>query len=267
MKATGKSIKEDLARCKAAYLRNEDLRAIAALASALKGFVSVKLGPLEKSEVETQFRDSFANLGKIARVLKFVPKGIPYLKGQEEKLLGYVVALARKVQEDINTETLEQTRQRKGRIDQLLVKGQKLLDDNNLLEAQRCFREAVANHVDEDGLFPLLAVKLQDKGHWKASLEYLKSAVEVSPNNTRAYDLVLTACARLKDPAPGIKVLAEARAKAGDNPLYLSALARLRAKAGQWAEARTAAEAALAAAPGNAEAQKVLAQARKNLGA
>jgi len=233
MNATGKSIKEDLARCKAAYLRNEDLRTVATLFSALKGFTSVKLGALEKAEVETQFREAFANLSKVARVLKFAPKGIPYLKGQEDKLLGYVAALARKVQEDINTETLEQSRLRKARIDELIIKGQKLLDDGNLLEAQRCFREAVTNHVDENGLFPMLAVKLQDKGHWKASLEYLKSAVEVSPDNARAYDLLLTACARLGDAAPGLKALGDARAKAGDNPLFKDALARLQEQAGR----------------------------------
>ena len=266
MKITGKTIKEDLARAKSAYLKNEDLRALATLASALKAFLSVKLPGTERMEVESLFRESFSNVSKIPRVLKFVPKGIPYIKGQEDKLFQYVAAVYKKVQEDIERETLEQMRERKLKIDHLVMKGQKLLDDGNLLEAQRHFREAVTLHVDESGLFPMLAMKLMDKGQFKASLEYLRGALEASPDNARAYDLLVTSVGKLGDVESGLKVLADARKKAGENPLMLAASAQLKATAGRWDEAKSDAEKALAAQPGLDMAKKALTQAQKRLG-
>ncbi|MFZ5425601.1 MAG: tetratricopeptide repeat protein [Thermodesulfobacteriota bacterium] len=266
MKITGKTIKEDLARSKGAYLKNEDLRCLATLASALKAFVSVKLPSMERMEIESQFREAFSNVGKIPRVMKFVPKGIPYVKGQEAKLFQYIAAVYKKVQEDIERESLEQMRERKLKIDQLVIKGQKLLDEGNLLEAQRNFREAVTLHVDEDGLYPMLALKLMDKGHHKASLEYLRGAIETSPDNPRAYDLLVTAITKLGETEPGLKVLHDARRKAGDNPLLLCASAQIKAKAGNWAEARADAEAALAARPDLTAAAKVAKAAARKLG-
>lgn len=267
MNITAKTIKEDLARCKAAYLKNEDLKAVATLASALKGFVTVKLPGTDRSEVESLFREAFANVSKIARVLKYVPKGIPYLKGEEAKLFQYMAAVYKKVQQDIETESLEEMRQRKLKIDQLVIKGMKLLEDGNLLEAQRSFREAVTLHVDEEGLFPMLAMKLMDKGHYKASLEYLRGAIETSPDNARAYDLLVTAIAKLKETDPGLKLLNDVRKKTGESPLWLAASAQIKGQAGKWPEAKADAEKALAAKPGLDMAVKALSKAKKALGA
>jgi tetratricopeptide (TPR) repeat protein len=266
MKITAKSIKEDLARAKTAYLKNEDLRALAGLAAALKGFLAVKLPGTDRMEIESHFREAFSNLSKMPRVLKYLPKGVPYAKGQEEKLFKFVAALYKKVQQDIERESLEEMRERKLKIDQLIGKGQKLLDDGNLLEAQRNFREAVALHVDEDGLYPLVAMKLIDKGHHKASLEYLRGAILASPNNPRAYDLLLAASDKLGEVDSGLKALSDARKKAGEIPLLLAATARLLAKDGKWAEAKADAEKALAAQPNMEQASKVLALATKRLG-
>lgn len=265
MKITGKTIKEDLARCKSCYLRNEDLRAIGHLGGALKAFVSVKLPGTERSEVESLFREAFANVSKMPRVLKIMPKGVPYLKGQEDKLFRYAAALHKKMKEDLDRESLEQMRERKLKIDQLILKGQKLLDDANLLEAQRCFREAVANHVDEDGLFPLLALRLMDKGHYKASLEYLRGAIEVGPDNARAYDLLFTAVDKSGETEAGLKTIAEAKKKCPGHPLVLSASARLLGMAGKWTEAQAEADKALSLKPDLREALTVREDARKHL--
>ena len=263
MKITGKTIKEDLARAKAAYLKNEDLRMLSTLAAALKGFLSINLPGTERMEVEGQLREAFSNMSKSPRVLKILPKGIPYAKGQEAKLFQYVAAVYKKVKEDLDRESLEAMRQRKLKIDQLILKGQKLLEDGNLLEAQRNFREAVSLHVDEDGLFPMLAMKLMDKGHHKASMEYLRGAIETSPANARAYDLLVTAAGKLGETDSAFKVLADAKKKTGETPGMLAASAQLTAKAGNWDEAVALAQKALAADPDQPLAQKVLSQAQK----
>ena len=265
MNITAKTIKEDLARSKASYLKKEDLRCLATLASALKGFVAVKLPGTDRAEIESHFREAFGNLGKIPRVLKFAPKGVPYLKGEEAKLFQYVAALYKKVQEDLERESYEQMRERKLRIDQCILKGQKLLDDGNLLEAQRNFREAVSLRVDEDGLFPMLAMRLMDKGQHKAALEYLKGAIETSPGNARAYDLLVTAVGKCGESETGLKILGDAAKRSAPAPLVLAASAQVKAQAGQWAEALADAKAALAQQPDMPQAAKVAAQAARKL--
>jgi len=262
MNITPRSIKEELARCKSAYLKNDDLRALGCLASALKSFCAVKLGGPDRAEIESQFREAFSNISKTPNVSKVLPKGIPYLKGQEPKLFQYVAAVYKKVKEELDRESLEHMRERKLRIDQCIIKGQKLLGEGNLLEAQRNFREAVSLRVDEDGLFPMLATRLMEKDQHKAALEYLRGAIETSPGNPRAYDLLVTAVSKLKDPETGIKLLTDARKKAGDNPLLQCCMAQLLLKAGKLAEAGEYAKKTLEAMPDSAVALKILTKAK-----
>ncbi len=266
MTPTGKTIREDLARAKAAYAKNDELRVLRCLAGALAAFVQVKpFGP-ERTTIEGLFREVFTSLAKLAHVAALAPKGIPYVKGQEHKLAGYVATLYKKVEEEIRRETLEAMRARKLRIDQFVIKGQKFLDEGNLLEAQRNFRAAVEEFVDEKGLFPLLASRLIDAGHHKASLEYVKRAIEEYPDNSRAYDFLMTALTATGDYEAGEKLLRDVQKKTGEQPLILASLARILAGLEKWAEARDAADRALALDPRSDVARKVLALVLKKTG-
>jgi tetratricopeptide (TPR) repeat protein len=265
MNPSGKTIREDLARAKAAYAKNDELRVLFCLAQALKAFVLVKpFGP-ERTTIEGLFRDVFGSLARLPHVAMFAPKGLPYVKGQEQKLAGYVAALFKKVEAEIQRETLEAMRARKLRIDQFVIKGSKFLAEGNILEAQRNFRAAVEEFVDEKGLFPLIAGKLLEAGHHKASLEYVKRAIEEYPDNSRAYDFLMTALAGLKDFEAGEKLLRDVLKKTGDQSLLLANLARVLAKLEKWAEARDAADKALALDPNLAAAKSVSVLARKKL--
>jgi len=265
MNPSGKSIREDLGRAKAAYAKNEELRVLLCLAQALKAFVLVKpFGP-ERTTIEGLFREVFSSLARLPHVAAFAPKGLPYVKGQEQKLAGYVAALYKKVEAEIQRETLEGMRARKLRIDQFVIKGSKFLAENNLLEAQRNFRSAVEEFVDEKGLFPLVAGKLLDAGHHKASLEYVKRAIEEYPDNSRAYDFLMTALTGMGDFEIGEKHLRDVHKKVGDQSLLLANLARVLAKLGKWAEALGAADKALALDPNLGAAKSVSALAKKKL--
>lgn len=267
MKPTGKTIREDLGRAKAAYAKNDELRVLLCLLQALKAFVVVKpFGP-ERTTIEGLFREVFASLARLPHVAAIAPKGLPYAKGQEQKLAGYVAALYKKVDADIQRETLEAMRARKLRIDQFVIKGQKFLAENNLLEAQRNFRAAVEEFVDEKGLFPLITAKLLEAGHHKASLEYVKRAIEEYPDNTRAYDFLMTALGGLGDFEAGEKLLRDVQKKTGDQPLLLANLAMVLARQEKWSEVRDAADKALGLSPSLTVAKKLSALAQKKLAA
>ena len=164
MPPTGKSIREDLARAKAAYAKNDELRAVQLVAVAMRSFLAVKLPGSERTPIEGLLRDSCSNISKLPSVKKYVPNGIPYVKGQEQKLAAFVVSLAQKIESDLGSEDIEGMRQRKLRIDYAIIKGTKFLAEGNLLEAQRLFRAAVEDYVDEKGLFPLIASRLIEAG-------------------------------------------------------------------------------------------------------
>lgn len=265
MPPSAKTIREDLARAKAAYAKNDELRTVQLVVGALRAFVSVKLPGTDRTTIEGQLREAFANLGKLPRVLRYAPNGIPYAKGQEQKLYASLTALAQKIESDINSESLEAMRERKLRIDHAVIKGGKLLAEGNLLEAQRNFRAAVAEYVDEKGLFPLIASKLIDAGQFKASLEYVKRAVEEAPDNARAYDFLLTAAGKAEEWPLAERILLEVQQKGLAPPLLDQALAVVTARQGKWEQALSAAQRAVTADSRLTEAARVLAAATKHL--
>jgi tetratricopeptide (TPR) repeat protein len=265
MAPTAKSIRENLARAKSAYAHNDDLRTVQLIVMGLRAFLAVKPTGPDRTAVEGLLRESFANLSKMERVKKYAPNGIPYTKGQEQKLASILIPLAQKIEADINRESVEAKRERKLRIDHAIIKGNKLLGEGNLLEAQRNYRAAVEEYVDEKGLFPFIASRLIDAGHFKASFEYTKRAVETSPDNARAYDFLLTAAGKAEEWAQAEQILLDAQKKTGPQPLLLQALAMVETRLGRWNEALGAAKAALAANPHLDEAKRVLAVATKKL--
>jgi len=265
MPPTPKSIREDLARAKAAFAKNDDLRCVQLVAMAMRATLTVKLPSQDRTMIDGLLRENFANLGKLPRVLHYAPNGIPFAKGQEKKLTAYLIQLAKKIEADIRREDLEAMRERKLRIDKSVIQGTKLLSEGNLLEAQRNFRAAVEDYVDEKGLFPLIATRLIEAGHYKASFEYTKRAIEESPDNPRAYDFVVTAATKGDEWKTSQKILHDLQSKVGVNPQFLQCLAMVEARLGNWSEARQAARKALETDPRLDDAKRVQAQADKKL--
>lgn len=265
MPPSAKSIREDLARAKAAYAKNDALRAVQLLAVAFRSFTAVKLPGSDRAPIESLFRECLTNIGKLDEVKKYAPNGIPYLKGQEPKLGAFVATLAKKMEADLAEEGLEAMRQRKLRIDHAVIKGTKLLADGNLLEAQRNFRAAVEEYIDETGLFPLIAGRLIDAGHHKASLEYLKRALEESPDNQRIYDFLLQVGGKGEEWAAVERVLLDAKGKTSVPALFDQTLSLAAARLGHWEVAKAAAAQALAADPGLTDAKRVYAAATQKL--
>uniref|UniRef100_I2Q7E7 Uncharacterized protein n=1 Tax=Desulfovibrio sp. U5L TaxID=596152 RepID=I2Q7E7_9BACT len=265
MPPSGKSIREDLARAKAAFAKNDELRTVQLVVMALRAFVSVKLPSSDRIMVEGLLRESFSNLSKLPHIRKLAPNGIPYVKGQEQKLCSTLIPLAQQLEDELGRENLDAMRERKLRIDHAIIKGSKFLADGNLLEAQRNFRAAVEDYVDEKGLFPLIASRLIDAGQFKPSFEYIRRAVEESPDNARAYDFLLTAAGKAEEWSLAERILLDVQAKDPRQPLLDQTLALVEARLGHWAEARSAAKRAVDAAPRLAEAARVLALAEKKL--
>ena len=265
MPPTAKSLREDLARAKAAYAKGDDLRTVQLVAAALRAFLAIKPAGPDRTAIESLLRESFAYLGKMPRVLQYLPKGIPYAKGQEPRYAAALTQLAKKIEDDLNQESLTAMRERKLRLDHAVIKGTKLLAEGNLPEAQRHFRAAVDDFVDETGLFPLIASRLIDAGHFKPALEYLRRAIEVAPDNSRAYDFLIGAVGKAEAWDQAERLLADLQNKVGPQPLFLQCQAMVWARLGKWPEAYASAKQALTLDPHLDEAKRVRNVAAKQL--
>jgi tetratricopeptide (TPR) repeat protein len=262
MTSTPKTIQEDLARSKSYYQRNDVLRSLMGLGNALRGLVGAKVAGPDKARIDTMLRESYQNINKFEKVREFAPKGLAYVKGEEKTMLAALLPVVKQIDEALKREGLEAMRARKLLIDQMVIKGNKLLAEKNVGEAMRCYREAVAEFKDETGLFPLIATRLIDTGHFKQSIEFSRRAVFESPANPRAHDLLQTGLIKTGDWDAADKFFAEAQKQLGENAYFLQLQAMIKAKRGDLPGAAAAAEKALALDSSLEQAAKILKKAK-----
>jgi len=262
MTSTPKTIQEDLARSKSYYQRNDVLRALASLGNALRGLMEAKVAGPDKARIDTMLREGYQNINKFEKVREFAPKGLVYVKGDEKTMLAALLPVVKQIDEALKREDLEAMRARKLLIDQMVIKGNKLLAEKNINEAMRCYREAVAEFKDETGLFPLVATRLIDTGNFKQSIEFSRRAVLESPSNPRAYDLLQTGLLKTSDWDAADKFFAEGQRQISEQAYFHQLQAVVKAKRGDLPGAGAAAEKALALDPALEQAAKILKKAK-----
>ena len=263
MAKPAKIVEEHLSRAKAAFFKGETLKPLLSLAEALKLVVTRNIPSMDMPRIASLLRENFQNIGKIEAVKKIHPAPFIYKKGDEKKLLAALISVIKKVREEMERETLEAMRQRKMKIDQLIIQGRKYLEKKNILEAQRSFRGAVEEYVDEDAMFLVIADSLVSAGYSKEPLEYLKRALEIDPDNRKACELAYAAFEKAGDFSAAEVFFQNAVQKHGETAHLLLGLARARMKLKKFPEAADAARKALALDPGLAVAQKIIALAKR----
>lgn len=254
---------EHLNRAKATYLKGEALRPLVSVAEAVKIMAASPIHSMEIGLVATLLREMLGNLNKDEKVKPHAGGTLAYVKGQEKQLYGQLAGAARKLKEEMDRESLEAMRERKLKIDRAIIAGQKLLDQGNVPEAQRSFREAAELHVDEDAMFLIIPDKLQKAGHFKESLEYLKRALKINPNERKACELAAEAYAQVGDPAAGVALFTEVAAKGGDGSQPQLALSRLHLAAGNLPAAAAALKRCVELEPGLPDAKRLALQIKK----
>jgi tetratricopeptide (TPR) repeat protein len=253
---------EHLNRAKAAYLKGEALRPLVSVAETVKVLATSTIHSMDIGPVATLLREMLGNLNKDEKIRPHAGGVFAYVKGQEKQLYNALANAARKLKEEMDRESMEAMRERKLKIDRAIIGGQKLLEHGNVPEAQRSFREAVEMHVDEDAMFLIIPEKLQKAGCFKESLEYLKRALKINPNERKACELAAEAYAQT-DPAAGAAFFTDLAAKGGVGAQPSLALARLSLAANRLPEAAAALKRCLELEPGLPDAKRLAAQIRK----
>lgn len=182
---TTREIREQLGRVKPYYLRNETLRALTALLSALKG-----LGPgIPPMDIRGPLREAINLVTRDQQVKDLLATPLVYQPGQEKSLLAQLLPVYKTLDAAQNIETREQALERKIQLDQNYNLGLRHLEQNRVSEADASFAHAITFHRDEHRIFCMIAKALQGAGEIRRAYPYAKRGAEVLPDEPDAQAL------------------------------------------------------------------------------
>ncbi|MDR2726919.1 MAG: hypothetical protein LBC10_02880 [Deltaproteobacteria bacterium] len=176
-----RQIRENLGRVKPYYLKNETLRALAALINGLKGALTLPGGL--PTDVRAPLREAVQLMTRDELVKKHTEVRLAYQQGEERQLLTALVALHHNIETELNSENDATAIARKQRLDQALNQGLRSLEAGRVSEADEYFQQAVANYRDEHRLFFYIGKSLLEADAAKRSVPYLRKGVETNPDD------------------------------------------------------------------------------------
>lgn len=173
-----REIREQLGRVKTYYLRNENIRAVGALVSALRGFG----GSSVPMDMRGSLREAVQLVTRDAQVKELLASPLVYQPGQEKVVLVALAAVYKKMQDAENFEDHDQALNRKVLLDQALNLGMHLLEQKKVSEADAEFSRALTFYKDEHRLLYLIAKALLEAGEVRRAYPYAKKGAEVQPD-------------------------------------------------------------------------------------
>lgn len=182
-----KQVRENLGRVKAYYLRNESVRALNHMILAMKDICRL---PSLSTEMRGLIREAVQTLSRDENLKAVMKHPLSYTPGQELQLLAAVADLFKRYQEQMSHEDHSVALARKQKIDQCYNQGIKLLEQQQVSEADTCFAEAVTYYKDEHRLYMLIGKALLEAGEARRALTYLKRFIEIEPDNAEGLRLI-----------------------------------------------------------------------------
>jgi predicted Zn-dependent protease len=255
---------EDLARAKIYFHRHDVLRSMLALLAGLKKFLKTQPLNTERQAVEGVMRELVLLLNRTEEVKQYSErKALSWERKGAKRLLLEIAYTLRAYKEASEKESIEATRERKLKMDQLLLRGQKALEFKKLPEAEEAFQEAVTLYVDEHKLFYMIGSKLMSAGFARAAIKYLQKGVEVDPDSEKACYFLAKAFASIAEFDKAEASLLKAHELFGEDADRLSLYSNILIRQKRIGEAQVAARRALDLDPGHTEAKKILALVKK----
>ena len=257
---SSKTIKEDLARSKACVQRDDALKALRFLCKALEGLLQSQIFGREKFEVSIVIGETLQDVMKLGTFKRLFPSGIAYERGQEKTLYNTLRKLYARLEAAIEKARVERTRKKLEDLDETIIAAQEALKRNEPLEARKLFRKAAEENPEQPGLLSDIGSRLVMAGMLQESLEYLKRAAEVDPNDGRAVSFLIMAYEGMAELDKAEEIVRDTLRRAGGNETLQLKLAKFCLQKREWNEAYNLAKAILAANPANAEAAKIVKQ-------
>lgn len=182
-----KEIREHLGRVKAAYQRNDTLRALTFAIMGLKGMLPLSQPP---SDIRGLARDAVQLLARDEQIKPLCKTPLIYNPGHERQILAALAGAYKALVELQNHEEPAKARARKQKLDQALNLGMRLLAQGQISEADHAFTDAANNYRDEHRLFALIGRALLEAQEPRRALPYLKRGLEAVPDDPLLRDLM-----------------------------------------------------------------------------
>lgn len=209
MKDDSKAAKEHIARAKAYFQRHDVLRTTASIIASLRLVLAGKVTGLDRITVDSAVKEVLHNLNRVSEVKKMFPRGIMYAKGHEKLVHDSLVKLFLELKKAQDSESYNEQLTRKISLDKALNRGRRYLSGGSLQDATEAFEEAKSLYVDEHSMFRMIGEWCIECKQPKMAIRYLKKAVAVDPDTSKAKRVLLDAVVATGDKVGAAKLKAQ----------------------------------------------------------
>ena len=244
-------------------------KAMPAVQAAYDAVAIMLKGGLMKTEKD-EFRELIDStvhiLNSDKKLREDYPLIINYAPGEEKDLLETLREILQELQKKVSDGAQQLLAAMGKRKKEQLDKGQTLLEENNVSEAQKLFNALIREFKDDTELRAEVADKFIKSGLYDEALEYLEDALKNDPNAIFLYNRIGIVLRKMKDFEAAEKYYLRAlRINNKDEYLYFNT-GRLYYDWKKWEKMAKAAQKALAINPNFAEAEKMFKFAQKKMG-
>ncbi|MEG2173629.1 MAG: hypothetical protein RRY29_10310 [Desulfovibrionaceae bacterium] len=200
---TIREIREQLGRVKPYYLRNETLRALAALVSALVGMGNTP----PTADVRGPLREAIQLISRDPQVKERLTGPLIYQPGHEKAILALLIPIYKAMHAAENAETHDEALARKVQLDQSYTQALRHIEQNRISEADAEFSRTLTFYKDEHRIFFMIAQALLAAGEVRRAYPYAKRGAEVQADQPEMQELfaeISRQRERLKNTTPEI---------------------------------------------------------------
>lgn len=244
-------------------------KAMAAVQAAYDAVLVMLKGGLMKSERE-EFQELLENtvhiLNSDKKLREDYPLIINYVRGDEKALLETLREILQELQKNVSANAKQMLAAMKKKKQETLEKGQTLINENKVSEAQKLFNKLIREFKDDTELRAEIADKFIKSGLYNEALDYLEQALANDPDAIFLYNRIGIVLRKMRDFEAAEKYYLKAlQINDQDEYLYFNT-GRLYYDWQKWGKMADAAEKAVAINPNFAEAEKMLKFALKKIG-
>ncbi|WP_319542575.1 hypothetical protein [uncultured Pseudodesulfovibrio sp.] len=265
VKMTAKEIREDIARARAYAKKNDYLRTLKCLASAIRGLVTSQVFGAEKFEIHAHLDEALRDLNKMKMMCKLFPQGLKYEKGKEKAFYQTLMRLHKKLGEAMEKARVAKLRKRLAVLDDNLIKAANLVKTDNQLEARKLYSKISEYFQDIEGINSDIGNRMTTFGMFAEAVPYLHKALEVQNNDARAHNALILCYEGMHEIEKAMAAIKDAMRWLGPSEgLYLR-MAKLHFARREWGEVFNNAKAALDRNPLNTTAEKLMKRAEPKI--
>lgn len=246
------------------YLRQgKPQPAVQALHSTILTILKTPLMKAERDEFERLLEDGIYLVTADPQVRQIFPLQVNYVPGKERELLEDLKGLLEAFDCTIRDEAEEAMRLMEERKQRMLKEGADMLTKGDHDGAKAKFQLLARENKDDSAMLGRIGELLIQAGLYEEAIEYLESALNMSPELAHLYNQIGMALRKLKRFETAEKYYLKASHYLGRDPNLFFNLGRLYMDWGNWEKALKAADAAVILEPEFLEAQKLAAYVRK----